>query len=225
MNDLSNFNTEVNKHLKDKFKSKKWSGVCPKFYKNDIPNLIKCIEIRKLIKQDGFYCFLSVYSNFNNSNSPKGKMMYTNKQIFLVTLTPDKVTDSSYVWPLKDDKDFNTHQINLLWEAILRHGEHFFTSFNNFPNPFLDIKPIDFNKGKVKLFSKYEVFSQVNYMNFLKEIHVSLNQIETATTFSNLAIKSYYKNLEGKNIIHNKTYKKAFEEYLRFLEMPKLKNS
>lgn len=221
MNDTINFNTEVNKLLKDKFKSEKWSGVSPTFYKNDIPNLIKCIEIRKLHKQDGFYCFLSVYSNFNYSNAPKGKLMHTNKQIFLVTVTSDNVTDSSFVWPLKDDKEFNVRQIDLLWEAISSHANDFFSRFDNFPEPFLAIEPLDFSRGSVKLFNEFEVYSQVNYMNFLKEMHVSLNQIEMASAFSNLALENFHKSLEGKKISQNKAYKKTIQEYLRFLEMPK----
>jgi len=221
MNDVINFNNEVNKHLKDKFKNEKWSGVSPRFFKNDIPNLIKCIEIRKSVKQDSFYCYLSIYSNFNNTNSQKSKMMHRNKQVFLVSLTPKKVTNSSYDWPLKDSKEFNTNKINQLWEAIENHGKRFFDRFNNFPEPFLKLKPEDFKNGMVELFDKYEVFHQVNYMNFLKEIHLSLNQIETATKFSNLALERLHKNLKNKNIIHDKAYKKEYNEYLKFLEMPK----
>ncbi len=222
MNDLVQFNTEVNKQLKDKFKSEKWSGVSPKFYKNDILNLIKSIEIRKVIKKDSFYCFLSVYSNFNYPNSLKFKTMHTNKQIFLVSITPKKVTNSSYEWSLKNNKEYNTNKIDQLWKAIENHGKYFFDSFNNFPEPFLKLKPEHFKNGMVELFDKYEVLHQVNYMNFLKEIHLSLNQNKTAAEFSNLAIERFHKNLEHKNISYNKASKKVFEEYIKFLEMPKI---
>lgn len=221
MNDIIKFNTEVNNHLKDTLKSEKWSGTTPVFYKNDVPNLIKCIEVRRSLKQDHFSCNLSVYSDFKFSNSPKGKAMHTHKQLFLVALTPEKVTSSSYHWPLKDTKDFNTQQMHTLWEAIAGHGTLFFNRFNNFPDAFLDIEPEDFKRGDVKLFNEYDVYSQINYMNFLKEIHVSLHHIEKATAFSDLALAQFHKNIKGKNVLHDKAYDKTVKEYLNFLKMPK----
>ncbi|MCK0159434.1 hypothetical protein [Allomuricauda sp. F6463D] len=217
---MINFNFEVNNYLKNKFNKEKWSGASPKFYKNDVPNLIKCIKIEKAYKHASFSCFLSVYSNFSSSIAPKRNIMDTNNQVFLVGLTPNEVTDKSYHWQLTDDKDFNNQQFNILWESIAGNGNIFFNRFNNFPEPFLNIKPEDFNKGEVKLFNTYEVFNQVNYMNFLKEIHLSLNQIEIATSFSTLAIERFHKNLKGKSIAHNKAYKSQFKKYLKSLEMP-----
>jgi len=221
MNDLDKFNKEVNKQIGHKFTSENWSGRCPKFYKEDIPNLIKSIEIRKFTKKESFFCSLSIYSNFKAPNSPKGNKMHPYRQIFSVALTPDKVTCSSYHWLLKEDLSYNTNKINLLWEAIKTHGESFFNQFSNFPEPFLDIKPEDFINGDVELFDKYEVFHQVNYINFLKEIHLSLNQSETAVEFSNLAIERLNKTLKAKGvIIYDKAYKKEYNQYLKFLEMP-----
>ncbi|APY10156.1 hypothetical protein BWZ22_02415 [Seonamhaeicola sp. S2-3] len=219
MNDQVIFNLEVNKLLKNKFKAENWSGVSPVFYKNDTSNLVKCIEIRKSVKQDNFYCYLSLYSNFKNSNAPK-KLMDSNKQIFLVTLTPNKVTDTSYYWPLKENKAFNENQIHLLWEAITNHGEAFFNRFNNFPEPFLHIRPTDFKHGNVKLFNTYEVYNQFNYMNFLKEIYISLNEIDMATSFSKLAIETYRKKIEKNKLMTEKKYKKIIKAYLNFLDMP-----
>lgn len=224
MNELIFFKNMVNKHLRDRLKKEKWSGVCPVFYKNDVPNLAKCIEIRRSLKEDNFSCSLAVYSNFKFPNTPKSikaKKFHTYKQIFRVALTPDKVSSSYYDWTLKDDKDFNRGQIQLLGEAISTHGTDFFNRFNNFPEPFLSIEPEDFVTKEVKLFNQYDVSNQVFYMNFLKEVHLSVNQIEKATAFSNLALARCHDNLKGNKIIRDKPNDKYTRELVRFFEMPK----
>lgn len=219
MNNIINFNFEIKKHLKDKFKNEKWVITGSKYCKTDIPNIIKCIEITKSHNQNNFACYLSIYSNFNTSNSKNHKTLDTNKQIFMVGLTPNMVTSSSYDWPLKDDEYFNANQIHLLWNAIINYGKPFFNRFANFPEPFLNITPDNFNKVEVKLFNEYEVFNQINYMNFLKELHLSIHQKETATAFSNLAIKRFQKSLIGKTISDNKEFKKALKEYEQSLKI------
>lgn len=223
MNNRINFNIEVNKYLKDKFKKEKWSGTSPTFYKNDVTNLVKCIKIERSLREDNFSCSLVVYSNFKFANSPKPKYftrLHRSQKIFSVALTPNKVTSSSYYWSLKDDKDFNNAQIHLLWEAIKDYGNSFFNRFNSFPEPFLNIRPEDFDSKDVKLFNEYDVFNQIDYMNFLKEVHLSVDQIEKATAFSNLAIEQFHKNIKGKRIMGSKAYNKTLNEYLNFLEMP-----
>lgn len=214
------FNFALNQQLGDQFSSDGWSGVAPKFYKSDVSNIIKCIEINKSYDKDGFTCLLSVYSNFKFSNAPKGKIMHTYTQIFLVGLSPTEVTNTSYDWPLTDDSESNHQQFNLLWETITSKGAEFFNRFNEFPEPFLHLKPGDFEKGGVRLFDQYEVYSQIDFINFLKEIHWSLGQKETALDFSELAIKQFYKNTQGKSIMQDKAYRSTIEEYLRFLKLP-----
>ena len=224
MNELVLFKNEVNKHLRDRLKKDKWSGLSPVFYKNDVPNLTKCIEIRRSLKENHFSCSLAVYSDFKFPNTPKSiktKRLHTYKQIFQVALTPDKVSSSYYHWTLKDDKDFNIRQIQLLGEAISTHGTDFFNGFTNFPEPFLNIEPGDFDTKEVKLFNKYDVFNQVIYMNFLKEVHLSVDQIEKATAFSNRALARFHDNVKGQKIMRDKAYEKSIGEYLKFLEMPK----
>jgi|GEM_PF-5760134 len=214
------FNFELNQQLGERFSDEGWSGIGPKFYKNDVPNIIKCIEIHKSYDKNGFTCMLSVYSNFKFPNAPKGKIMHTYTQIFLVGLSPTEVSNTSYDWPLTDDSEFNRQQFNLLWETITSKGVDFFNRFNDFPEPFLHLKPADFEKGSVKLFNQYEVYSQIHFMNFLKEIHWSLGNKETAQTFSDLALKQFHQNTQGKPILLDKAYKKTMQEYIRFLEIP-----
>ncbi|MAU16651.1 MAG: hypothetical protein CMH46_14075 [Muricauda sp.] len=224
MNELILFKNMVNKHLRDRLKKEKWSGVCPVFYKNDVPNLAKCIEIRGSLKENYFICCLTVYSDFKLPNTPKSiktKKFHTYKRIFQVGLTPNKVSSSFYQWALKDDKDFNIGQIQLLGEAISTHGTGFFNRFNNFPEPFLSIEPEDFDTKEVKLFNQYDVSNQVFYMNFLKEVHLSVDQIEKATAFSNLALARCHDNLKGNKIIRDKPNDKYTRELVRFFEMPK----
>lgn len=207
MNETIYFNHQVNKLLKIKFQNNKWSGTSPTFYKKDVPNIIKQIEIRKLVKQDLFSCHLKIISNFSLSNSIKNKNMQTFREIFVVGLTPNKITDKAYNWSYSGNNDFKHNQLDLLWEAIATHGKTFFDKFNNFPEPFLEIKPEYFNKKMVKLFNEYEVYNQVDFMNFLKEIHQSLNDNKTAAKFSELAIELFIKNIENKKIVNDKIYK------------------
>lgn len=216
MNDLIIFNNLINNTLKEKFKDSGWSGTSPVFYKKDIPNVIKSIEIRKLINQDIFSCYLKIYSSFNFSNSMKGRGIQPLNEIFIVGLTPNKVTDDAYYWDLSKHDDSNSKQMDLFWEAIISHGDAFFENFNEFPSSFLGIKPEDFLKGTVQLFGTYEVYNQVAYLNFLKEAHIACNDTITAAAFSELAIDRFLKNIEGKNVAQNKEYK----SYLNSLRMP-----
>ncbi|SMG16949.1 hypothetical protein [Arenibacter troitsensis] len=216
MNDLIIFNYLINKTLKGKFKDSGWSGTSPVFYKKDIPNIIKCVELIKLINQDIFCCYLKIYSSFNFSNSIKGRGIQSLNEIFIIGLTPKKVSNEAYYWDLSKHDDSNSKQMDLLWEAIIRHGNAFFDNFNEFPASFLDIKPEDFLKGTVQLFGAYEVYNQVAYLNFLKEAHIASNDTITAAAFSELAIERFLKNIEGKNVAQNKEYK----SYLNSLRMP-----
>ena len=220
MNELIIFNSEVTKQLGAKFKEHNWSGVCPQFYKRDIPNLIKCIEIRKSLDQDNFNVFVSIYANFSSSRSRIKQMLHTSNQIFLVGLTPKGVSNTAYAWPIAPYDDQPT-QFNSLWESIAVHATAFFDRFANFPEEFLAIKPDDFKRGSLKLFNTYEVYNQVIYMNFLKEIHIALNHNELAAAFSELAIDRFHKNVKGKKHIQSKAYLKEYKKFLRGLEMPK----
>jgi len=92
--------------------------------------------------------------------------------------------DGDYHWKFKAKEEDNVKSISEILDSFTKHGNNFYRSFNNFPDPFDKITVEDLKRDKnYKIYGKYFILNQLQLIWYLKEINKFLGRVQIANEF------------------------------------------
>ena len=180
------FKRLVNKHFKPEVEKIGWTGSDFNYRKFEENHLIKVFGMYGSWMGGCVYCetgihydFLPIYYGNNNS-------------IEKISVTECLIRPRLSVgtWNFYEEKEKNIEQVEGILNAFLTVGKLFYADFENFPEPFDNIKANEVYEKNYLLMGKYHIDNPTDFVMMLKDINLHIGRLDKAKEFSERGIKA-----------------------------------
>ena len=143
--DAAGFKKLISKHFSPRLRELGWKGSGFNFRKVEDNHIVKIFGLQGSWYGGSVCCETAIHFDFISdlAGKPFDKTTYA-ACIIRERLSPKGEGD--YHWTFSDNEEDNVKSIKQIWDAFEKYGQRFYRDFDNFPEPFVSIKPKDFNQ-------------------------------------------------------------------------------